>query len=126
MQLALPEIEALGANLVAISPQLPEKSLSTAEENKVSFEVLSDAGNKVARAFGLVFTLAESLRPLYKKFGADVAAANGDESYELPITATYVIDMDGTIVHAFVDTDYTKRLEPAEAVEALKKSAAKK
>ena len=126
MQLTLPEIESLGANLVALSPQLPEKSLSTAEENKVSFEVLSDLGNKVAREFGLVFTLAESLRPLYKKFGADVAAANGDESYELPMTATYVIDSNGTIVHAFVDTDYTKRLEPAEAVEVLKKLVAKK
>ena len=80
----------------------------------------------MAREFGLVFALAESLRPLYKKFGADVAAANGDESYELPITATYVINVDDTIVHAFVDTDYTKRLEPAEAVEALKKIVAKK
>ena len=124
MQLTLPEIESLGANLVALSPQLPEKSLSTAEENKVSFEVLSDLGNKVAREFGLVFALPESLQALYKKFGIDVAVANGDESYELPMTATYVIDSNGTIVHAFVDTDYTKRLEPAEAVEALKKIGA--
>lgn len=124
MQLTLPEIESLGANLVALSPQLPEKSLSTAEENKVSFEVLSDLGNKIAREFGLVFALPESLQVLYKKFGIDVAAANGDDSYELPMTATYVIESDGTIVHAFVDTDYTKRLEPAEAVEALKKIGA--
>ena len=124
MQLALPEIESLGANLVAISPQLPEKSLSTAEEHKVSFEVLSDLGNKVAREFGLVFALPESLQALYKKFGIDVATANGDDSYELPIVATYVIDSGGTIVHAFVDTDYTKRLEPAEAVEVLKKLVA--
>ena len=126
MQLALPEIESLGANLVAISPQLPEKSLSTAEENKVSFELLSDLGNKVAREFGLVFALPESLQALYKKFGIDVATANGDDSYELPIAATYVIDSDGTIVHVFVDTDYTKRLEPAEVVEVLKKLVAKK
>jgi peroxiredoxin len=124
LQLTLPEIESLGANLVALSPQLPEKSLSTAEENKVSFEVLSDLGNKVAREFGLVFTLPESLQALYKKFGIDVAVANGDESYGLPMTATYVIDSNGTIAHAFVDTDYTKRLEPAEAVEALKKIGA--
>ena len=124
MQLTLPEIESLGANLVALSPQLPEKSLSTAEENKVSFEVLSDLGNKVAREFGLVFALPETLQALYGKFGIDVAIANGDDSYELPMTATYVINSDGTIVHAFVDTDYTKRLEPAEAVEALKKIGA--
>ena len=126
MQLTLPEIESLGANLVALSPQLPEKSLSTAEENKVSFEVLSDLGNKVAREFGLVFALPESLQALYKKFDIDVAIANGDASYELPMTATYVIDSDGTIIHAFVDTDYTKRLEPAEAVEVPKKMVAKK
>jgi peroxiredoxin len=117
----LPEIESLGASLVAISPQLPEKSLSTAEENKLVFEVLSDVGNKVAREFGLVFTLSENLRPIYKSFGVDIPVANGDDSFELPIAATYVIDVDGTITHSFVDTDYTKRLEPAEVVEALKK-----
>ena len=126
MQLALSEIKSLGANLVAISPELPVNALASAEENKVSFEVLSDRGNKVAREFGLVFALPESLQTLYKEFGIDIAAVNGDDSYELPIVATYVIDSDGTIVHAFVDTDYTKRLEPAEAVEVLKNLVAKK
>ena len=126
MQLTLPEIESLGANLVAISPQLPEKSLSTAEENKVSFEVLSDLGNKVALEFGLVFALPENLQAVYNKFDIDVAASNGDDSYELPITATYVIDSEGTIVHSFVDADYRKRFEPVEAVEVLKKLTSKK
>ena len=118
------EIESLGANLVAISPQIPERSLSTAQDNKVAFEVLSDVGNKVAREFGLVFILSEKLRPIYAKFGIDVPAANGDTSYELPVTATYVVDTDGTIAHAFVDTDYTKRLEPAEIVEIIKRIVA--
>ena len=59
MQLALPEIEAFGAHLVAVAPELPDKSLSTAERNALAFEVLSDVGNKVARDFGLVFSLAE-------------------------------------------------------------------
>jgi peroxiredoxin len=113
------EIESLGANLVAISPQIPEKSLSTAQDNKVAFEVLSDGGNKVAREFGLVFILSEKLRPIYAKFGIDLPAANGDTSYELPVPATYVIDANNTIAHAFVDTDYTKRLEPAEIVEII-------
>ena len=124
MQLIVSEINSLGATLVAISPQVPEKSLRTAEENKVSFEVLSDVGNKVARQFGLVFTLPERLRTIYKQFGADVAAANGDERYELPLAATYVIDVDGIIRYAFVDTDYTKRLEPEEVVKVLKQSVA--
>ncbi len=120
MQLALFEIEALGAQLVTVSPELPDKSLSTAERNAVAFEVLSDAGNKVARDFGLVFSLAEKLRPIYASFGIDIPAYNGDDTFELPMPATYVIDADGTILHAFVDADYTKRLEPAEIVEILK------
>ena len=100
---------------------MPEKSLRTAEDNKVSFDVLSDVGNNVARQFGLVFTLPERLRMIYKQFGADVAAANDDERYELPLAATYVIDVDGIIRYSFVDTDYTKRLEPEEVVNVLKK-----
>ena len=120
MQLALPEIEALGAQLVTVSPELPDKSLSTAERNALAFEVLSDVGNKVARGFGLVFSLAEELRPIYASFGIDIPAYNGDDTFELPMPATYVIGTDGTILHAFVDTDYTRRLEPAEIVEILK------
>ena len=120
MQLALPEIEALGAQLVTVSPELPDKSLSTAEKNALAFEVLSDVGNKVARDFGLVFSLAEELRPIYASFGIDIPAYNGDDTFELPMPATYVIDTDGTILHAFVDADYTSRLEPAEIVEILK------
>jgi peroxiredoxin len=120
LQLALPEIEALGAHLVAVAPELPDKSLSTSEVNALAFEVLSDVGNKVAREFGLVFSLAEELRPIYASFGIDIPAYNGDDTFELPMPATYVIDTDGTILHAFVDTDYTKRLEPAEIVEILK------
>ena len=124
MQLIVPEIESLGATLVAISPQVPEKSFATAEQNKVSFEVLSDVGNKVARQFGLVFTLPDRLRPIYKQFGVDLAAANGDERYELPLSATYVIDKNGIIKYAFVDTDYTKRMEPEEIVKILKQNMA--
>lgn len=120
MQLALPEIEALGGHLVAVAPELPDKSLSTAAKNALAFEVLSDLGNKVARNFGLVFSLAEELRPIYASFGIDIPAYNGDDTFELPMPATYVIGTDGTIVHAFVNADYTRRLEPAEIVEILK------
>ena len=120
MQLALSEIAALGAQLVTVSPELPDKSLSTVEKNNLAFEVLSDVGNKVARGFGLVFSLAEELRPIYSSFGIDIPAYNGDDTFELPMPATYVIDTDSTIIHAFVDADYTKRLEPTEIVEILK------
>ncbi|MEE8401007.1 MAG: AhpC/TSA family protein, partial [Candidatus Hydrothermarchaeaceae archaeon] len=60
----------------------------------------------------------EELRPIYKQFGINLPEDNGDESYELPIPATYVIK-DGIIVYSFVDADYTKRAEPAEVLKML-------
>jgi peroxiredoxin len=115
------EIKKLGANLVAISPNLSEKSSQFVAENPFSFEILSDEGNRVADRFGLVFTLAEELRPIYRGFGIDLTEYDGNDSFTLPIPATYVVDRDGTIVHSFVDADYTKRMEPDEIVEALEK-----
>ncbi len=120
MQLALPAIEELGASLVAVTPETPDNSLSTREKNGLSFEVLSDAGNGVARAFGIVFQLPEDLRPIYKGFGIDIPGSNGDDTFELPIPATYVIGTDKTIRMAFADADYTKRLDPEQVIECLK------
>ena len=120
LQQALPQIKNSGANLVAISPQTPDNSLSTSEKNELTFEVLSDRGNKIAKEFGLVFTLPEQLRPLYKEFGIDIASHNGDRSYELPIAATYIVDRNGIIIRAFIDVDYTKRLDPEEIVATLR------
>jgi len=119
LQLALPRIEELGASLVAISPETRERALATAQKNEVVFDVLSDQGNCVARKFGLVFQLPEDLRTVYGGFGIDLKAANGDDAFELPLTATYVIDRDRKIRMAFVDTDYTKRWEPEDIVSAL-------
>lgn len=118
-QNVLHRIEQLGARFVAISPNLPDKVLTTVKEKELTFDVLSDVGNKIARKFGLVFTLAEELRPIYKSFGIDLPAENGDDSYELPIPATYVVDSKGIIALSFADADYTKRLEPQETIKAL-------
>ena len=123
MQLVLPEIKSLGAQIVAISPQLPDQSLTMMEKNSLKFEVLSDAGNRVARDFGLVFTLPEELRPVYAQFGIDLPAANGDNSFELPVPASYVINRDSTIMLDFIEVDCTKRLEPSDIIAALKKIA---
>ena len=114
------EIKALGASLVAISPQMPDESLSTAEKNELEFEVLSDVNSSVADQYGLTFSLAEDLRPIYKNWGADVAAVNDDPDCKLPLPATYVIGQDGKIVHSFTDEDYTERLEPDEILESLR------
>lgn len=77
-------------------------------------------GNKVARQYGLVFRLPEPLQDLYKEFGVDLAEYNGDDSYELPVPGTYVIARDGTIKLAFVNADYTQRLEPADILACLR------
>jgi peroxiredoxin len=119
LQQALPEITRVGATLVAVSPQTPDESLSTAEKNALAFPVLSDAGSATARAFGIAYDLAAELRPIYARFGHALPDKNGDESWVLPIPATYVIDRDGTIPLAFVDVDYRNRLEPAEILTAL-------
>ncbi len=121
LQQALPEIDRHGARLVAVSPETPDHSLSTADKLDLSFEVLSDAGNTVARRFGLVFQVPESLRAVYARFGIDLISQNGDESFELPVPATYVIDQSSTIVYAFVNTDYKQRAEPSAIVAALKR-----
>ena len=119
LQQALPEIETKGATLVAISPETPDTSLSTKEKNELSFEVLSDRGNQLARQLGLVFTLPESLRPIYNNFGIDIPAHNGDSSFELPLPATYVLAAEGTVLYGFADADYTERLDPSKIVKAL-------
>jgi len=122
-QKRLPEIQALGASIVAIAPEQPEKTVATAEKDHLSFDVLSDAGNKIARQFKLVFPVADILRPIYKNIGADLPAYNGDESWELPMPGTFVVDKSGTVRLAFVDADYTHRLEPQAIVNCLRSLA---
>jgi len=112
LQRRLGEFAAHGASLVAVSPQTPDESLSTAEKNELAFPVLSDSGSRVAREFGIAFDLAEELRPIYSRFGHALPDKNGSDDWVLPIPATYVIAADGTIRFAFVDTDYRNRLEP--------------
>lgn len=119
LQEKIPALQEAGATLVAISPELPDNSVSTRNDNQLAFPVLSDVGNKVARDFGLVFTLAEELQSVYQKFGLDIPARNGDGSWELPLPATFVIQPNGDISLAFVSADYTQRLEPQKIVDHL-------
>jgi peroxiredoxin len=121
-QQILPEIKAAGASLVAISPEKPDDTLSTAEKNALDFEVLSDVGQKIGRAFGLVYTFSDELKWAYREFGLDVPGKNGADEWALPISATYVIRQDGTIAYAYTDADYRDRAEPAEVLKALKEA----
>ena len=112
LQSALPALRAAGAELVAVSPELPDRAADTQARHSLEFDVLSDVGNRVAEQFGLVFELPEALRPIYRDLGIDLPAYNGDDRFRLPVPASYVIGRDGVIRHDFVNADYTRRLEP--------------
>lgn len=116
LQQRLPDILARGASLVAISPQTPDASLTTQMKHDLKFPVLSDAGNRIARKFGLVFALDDGLKKIYDAFGIDLLAHNGDNSLELPVPATYLIGSDGVVLAAYVNVDYRDRLEPEVAI----------
>ena len=119
LQTALPDIEAARARMVAVSPQTPDSSMTIVERQALTFPVLSDAGNRVAREFGLVFRVDVGVRDKYRAAGIDLAMSNGDASWELPVPATYVVAPDRTITYAFVEADYTRRAAPEDVVAAL-------
>lgn len=112
LQAALPEMQALGASLIAISPQAPDESLANVEKQQLAFDVLSDRGCAVAGAYGVAFALAEELRPIYGSLGIALPEKNAADDWRLPIPATFVIDADGRVAFADVDADYRNRAEP--------------
>jgi peroxiredoxin len=120
LQQALPEIEALRASLLAISPQLPDGSRAIIDKNRLTFEVLSDLNSTVASAYGITFTLPPTDQALFLEVGNDLRKANGDSRWVLPAPATFVIATDGTIHHARVDPDYTSRITADEILSALR------
>jgi peroxiredoxin len=118
MQKRLPDFQAKGAQLVAISPELPDNTLSTSEKNDLKFNVLSDPQNKVADMYRVIFELTPDVAQIYQeKF--KLHEWNGDSTNKLPLSATYVIAQDGTVQWAFLDADYRKRAEPDDILEAL-------
>ena len=122
LQGELPNFKTNGAQLIALTPELPDKSLNTSEKHDLKFEVLSDVGNKVAKAYGIVFKLIDEVAEIYNRFFS-IVDFNGDASNELPLAATYIIDQDGEIIYAFLDADYRNRAEPSKLTEVLKKTS---
>ncbi|MEP5253849.1 MAG: peroxiredoxin-like family protein [Winogradskyella arenosi] len=113
LQKELPNFKAKGAQLLALTPELPDASVSTAEKNDLQFEVLSDIGNQVAKNYGIVFELTEAVAKIYNaSFGLN--EHNGDTSNALPLAATYIINEEGKIDYAYLNTDYRNRAEPSE------------
>ncbi len=123
MEKKLPEFRKAGAQLVALTPELPDKSLTTTEKNKLTFQVLTDKDHAVARKFGIAFDLTPEVRELYKKH-FNLTEFNGATAGDgtLPLAATYIIDRKGVIRWAFLDADYRKRAEPADLVTFLEKN----
>lgn len=116
---ALPRIEAAGGTLIAVTPERLGRAFHTARDNDLRFAVAVDAGNRFARSLGLVSAVPDTLRPLYRDSGIDLPAHNGDQSHELPLSATFVLASCGRVTFAHVEADFTRRAEPADVVAAL-------
>ena len=119
MNLVLPEIERAGATFVAISPQTVKQSFFMHDQHKLRFPLLSDAGNEVARQFGLSYRVPALQESVYRRAFVNLPFTNGDDSWELPIPATYIIDRDGPVLYASANEDYTERPEPLDIVSSL-------
>ena len=119
MNRALPDIEQAGASLVAISPQKVKQSFFMADQHGLNFPLLSDAGNSVARQFGLVYRVPDGQQAIYRRAFINLPFTNGDESWELPIPATYVVDRDRRVLLAYANEDYAERSEPGDLLAFL-------
>jgi len=115
----LPQLRAAGASLVAISPQKQQQAFFMHDQHKLRFPLLCDAGNQVARQFGIVYRVLEYQQQVYRRSFVNLPFANGDESWELPAAATYVMGRDGVIQFASINVDYRQRPEPAEVLRVV-------
>lgn len=120
MNLVVPQIEESGASLVAISPQTVKQSFFMHDQHKLRFPLLSDGGNKVAREFGLAYRVPAAQEEVYRRAFVNLPFTNGDDSWELPIPATYILDRDGIVLYASANEDYTERPEPKDIVRFLR------
>lgn len=120
MNLVLLEIEQAGATLVAISPQTVQQSFFMRDQHKLRFLLLSDRGNNVARRFGLTYRIPDEQRTVYQRAFVNLPFVNGDDSWELLIPATYIVDRDGAVLYASANEDYAERPEPEDILLALK------
>jgi peroxiredoxin len=119
MNLILLQIQQAQASLIAVSPQTTQQSFFMADQHKLRFPLLSDLGNHVARQFGLVYRVPDYQQSVYRRVFINLPFTNGDERWELPIPATYVVGHDRSVLYAAVNTDYTERPEPSEILNKL-------
>ncbi|KAL6695546.1 thioredoxin-like protein [Trichoderma pleuroticola] len=117
LQSHLDAFKAKGVTVVAISPELPNTSLTTTEKNELKFEVLSDVGNKFARQLGIVWDQPKSVQTVFDAFSIDLKTRNGDDSLAVPVPTTLLVDAKGVVRNVHTDPDYMQRLEPTTALE---------
>jgi peroxiredoxin len=113
------QLRERGALLVAIGPQVERQSDFMAGQHGLPFPILTDMGNKVAEQFGLVYSLPESMREYYRSILVNIPFVNGDQSWRLPLPATYVIGKDGKVLFAEAHADFRVRPEPEEVLAAV-------
>jgi peroxiredoxin len=123
MNLLLPEIAQAGATFVAVSPQTVQQSFFMRDQHKLRFPLLSDPGNKVAKQFGLTYRVPDEQKAIYQRAFVNLSFVNGDDSWELPIPATYIMSGDGMVLHALANEDYTDRPEPENIVRLVQTAA---
>ena len=119
MQMKLKEINLAGGQVIAISPELPDKSMTTKERHMLEFNVLSDVSNRVADKYKLAYTVPDYVVDHYD-LSFQLNAHNGNEENRLPLAVTYVIAKSGLVEYAFLDADYKNRATPEEVITVLK------
>jgi peroxiredoxin len=124
MNRIMPQIASAGALLIAISPQTIQQSFFMADQHKLRFPLLSDFGNQVAKQFRITYRVPDDQQNIYRRSFVNLPFINGEESWELPIPSTFIIDHDGTIRFTTVNPDYTQRPEPAELLDELQRNRA--
>ena len=120
-QRLLPKIRALGAELIALSPQNEQETAFNRDRDKLRFPMLTDADNAIARRFGITYEVRDDLRALYEAAGVDLARTNAAPSWTVPLPAVYLIAPDRRIAYAYVDPDYLHRAEPETVLAELRR-----
>lgn len=119
-QSILPDIEAAGARLIALSPQRPDRALAQRDKEELRFPVLSDTNGQAAAGFRVLFEVQDYIQDIMtNRLQVDLTDYNGVDRWILPIPSTFVIDRSGVVRYAYVDPDFMRRMEPQDILEQL-------
>lgn len=126
LQAVLPELQAAGGTLVAMTPETGGRALAMKRERGLGYEVLVDVDLAVAMAFGIVFRTPPLYAELLRKRGIDLAERSGNPAWWLPVPAAFLVGADGIVARSWVNIDFTVRAEPTEIIEALRRLPARR